>query len=80
MHQFMIGLFQKWEIVYATQNIDDYYKAKNRLNKKGISYKVSTLTTNNGKNRRKGTVTTYHLKVKEEDVQRSYDIIHQRLA
>ncbi|SFD66219.1 hypothetical protein SAMN05216238_10341 [Lentibacillus persicus] len=73
-------LFPKWDIVHASQNIEDFYKAKTRLYEKGIAYKVSTLTTDNGTNRKNGTVTTYHIKVKEQDVRRSYDVIHQRLA
>ncbi|QKY70614.1 hypothetical protein [Lentibacillus sp. CBA3610] len=79
MRQLLKGLFQKWEIVYATQRIDDYYKAKTRLSKSRIAYKINTLTTDTGNNRRNGTVTTYHIKVKEEDIRRSYDIIHHQL-
>ncbi|SFA96273.1 hypothetical protein SAMN04488072_104180 [Lentibacillus halodurans] len=77
MRHLMKDLFQKWEIVHSTQDISDYYKAKARLSDNNIVFKISTMTSNTEKNRKNGSITTYHIKVKEEDVRRSNDAIHQ---
>ncbi|WP_164667309.1 hypothetical protein [Virgibacillus doumboii] len=71
------NLFQKWVIVYSTQNIDQFYKAKARLDENNITYKTDSMSTGGGISGRNGFATTYHIKVKEDYLNISSDVIHR---
>ncbi|TRM10889.1 hypothetical protein FH966_03675 [Lentibacillus cibarius] len=69
------NLFQKWVIVFSTQHIGDYYKVRSKLHQHNIDYQTETVTFKGSYSGRNRHPTTYHLKVKEKDVQKTDDII-----
>jgi hypothetical protein len=69
-------LFNKWEVVYSTQDLDDYYKVKEKLSQRGFKYKTESISSGGGEGGGYGFATTYHIKVKKEDVNKSSRAIH----
>ncbi|RYG72557.1 hypothetical protein EU245_10160 [Lentibacillus lipolyticus] len=70
-------LFRKWVIVFSTQDISDFYKMKTKLNQHQVDYKTDSVTFKGSYSGRSGYATTYHIKVKEEDLRLTSDIIHR---
>lgn len=77
MRRVFQNLFQKWEIVYATKNIDNFYKAKARLDEYKIVYKTDSMSVGGGVGGRSGFATTYHIKVKSDHLTIGSDVINR---
>ncbi|GAA0437744.1 hypothetical protein GCM10008983_13330 [Lentibacillus halophilus] len=75
MNRLFSNLFQEWIIVFSTKHIGDYYHVKSKLGRNNIDYYTETVTFK-GNSRRYTHPTTYHLKVREKDRQKTSDIIH----
>ncbi|MFD2762499.1 hypothetical protein [Lentibacillus juripiscarius] len=77
MRDLLRNLFPRWVIAFSTQDIGDFYKVKIRLNQHQVDYKTDSVTFKGGFSGRSRYATTYHIKVKEEDLRLTSDIIHR---
>ena len=66
----------KWEIVYSTQNVDEYAKVKGKLLNNKIKAKTEMFSSGGGQGGGYGFATTYHILVRSEDIYKANEVIH----
>jgi hypothetical protein len=74
--KFLKNLFAKWELIYSTQDIAEYYTMKERLEYKDVKYKTKTISSGGGEGGGYGFATTYQLFVPKEVAHKANSALH----
>lgn len=76
LKKLMKHLFRRWELVYSTQDVEEYSKVRGNLINKGVPNKTKTISSGGGERGGYGFASTYQLYVPKEVAHKANEAIH----
>lgn len=70
------NLFDKWELVYTSTNVDKHFEMVEKLRTSGVDYKTKGLNFGGGYGGAGGFNTIYHIYVRKGEDLKADDFIH----